>query len=62
MKRMTTQYTIRKCLFVANGLTSVSSLADHFATDALMDHRAAAESTEFYPLPACRVYLRDGTG
>jgi hypothetical protein len=24
--------------------------------------RAAAKTIELYPLPACRVYLRDGTG
>jgi hypothetical protein len=24
--------------------------------------RAAGQTTEFYPLPACRGYLRDGTG
>jgi hypothetical protein len=29
----------------------------------LADHRATAgQTTEFYPLPACRGYLRDGTG
>ncbi len=37
-------------------------LADHLATDALMDIRAAAEIIEFHPLPACRVYPRDATG
>jgi hypothetical protein len=38
-------------------------LADHLATDAfmVMDLRAAAKTTEFYLLPACRVYLH-GTG
>jgi hypothetical protein len=36
-------------------------LADHLDTDTLMDLRAAAKPTQFYPLQACRAYLRDGT-
>jgi hypothetical protein len=35
---------------------------DHFATDVITDLRAADKSTEISPLPACRVYLRHGTG
>jgi hypothetical protein len=37
-------------------------LADELASEVLADLRAADQPTEFYPLPACRVYLRDGTG
>jgi hypothetical protein len=37
-------------------------LADHRATAALDKLRAAGKPTEFYPLPACRGYLRDATG
>jgi hypothetical protein len=37
-------------------------LADHLATEVLDELRAADKPTELYPLPACRVYLRDGTG
>jgi hypothetical protein len=40
----------------------INVLADHVATVALMALRTAAYTTEFYPLPVCRVYLRDGTG
>jgi hypothetical protein len=36
--------------------------ADHRATAALDALRAAKQTTEFYPLPACRAYLRDATG
>jgi hypothetical protein len=42
--------------------TQLNILTDHLATDALVNLRAAANTTEFYLLPACRVYLRDGTG
>jgi hypothetical protein len=34
-------------------------LADHGATAALDDLRAADEIKELYPLPACRAYLRE---
>jgi hypothetical protein len=37
-------------------------LADHRATAALNDLRAAGQPTEFYPLHACRGYLCDTTG
>ena len=37
-------------------------LADHRATAALDKLHAAGKPTEFYPLPACRGYLRDATG
>jgi hypothetical protein len=37
-------------------------LADHRATAALDELRASGQTTEFYPLPACRGYLRDGIG
>jgi hypothetical protein len=37
-------------------------LADHRATAALKELCAAGQPTEFYPLPACRAYLRDATG
>jgi hypothetical protein len=37
-------------------------LADRLATEVLMDLRAAATPTEFYPLPACRAYLMDDKG
>jgi hypothetical protein len=37
-------------------------LADELASEVLADLRAADQPTEFYPLTACRVYLRDGTG
>jgi hypothetical protein len=37
-------------------------LADQLATEVLKDLRAADKPTELYPLPACRVYLCDGTG
>jgi hypothetical protein len=37
-------------------------LADQPASEVLEDLRAAGKRTEFYPLPACRVYLRDGAG
>ena len=37
-------------------------LADHRATAALNELRAAGQPTEFYPLPACRAYLCDATG
>jgi hypothetical protein len=37
-------------------------LADEVASEVLADLRVADQSTEFYPLPACRAYLRDGTG
>jgi hypothetical protein len=40
----------------------LNALADHRATAALDALRAAGQTTEFYPLPACRGYLRDGTG
>jgi hypothetical protein len=38
------------------------SLLMHSSTDALLDLFTAAQTTEFYPLPPCQVYLRDGTG
>jgi hypothetical protein len=38
----------------------INVLADHLATDALMDLYAAGQPTELYPLPTC-VYLRDAT-
>jgi hypothetical protein len=37
-------------------------LADHLATDALTDLCAAGKPSELYPLPTCRVFLRDATG
>jgi hypothetical protein len=37
-------------------------LADHRATATLNKLRAAGKTTAFYPLPACRGYLRDGNG
>jgi hypothetical protein len=37
-------------------------LADHGATAALDELRAADETKELHPLPACRAYLRDATG
>jgi hypothetical protein len=37
-------------------------LADQLATEVLEDLRAADKPTKLYPLPACRAYLRDGTG
>jgi hypothetical protein len=37
-------------------------LADALASEALEELRAAGQPTEFYPLPACRAYLRDGIG
>jgi hypothetical protein len=37
-------------------------LADALASEALEELRAADQPTEFYPLPACRAYLRDGIG
>jgi hypothetical protein len=37
-------------------------LANHRATAALDKLRAAGKTTALYPLPACRGYLRDGTG
>jgi hypothetical protein len=37
-------------------------LADEVGSEVLADLRAADQPTEFYPLPACRDYLRDGTG
>jgi hypothetical protein len=37
-------------------------LADELASEVHADLRAADQPTKFYPLPACRVYLRDGTG
>jgi hypothetical protein len=37
-------------------------LADKLASEVLAGLRAAHQSTEFYPLPACRVYLRNVTG
>jgi hypothetical protein len=37
-------------------------LADHGATAALDKLRAARKTTEFYPLLACRGYLRNASG
>jgi hypothetical protein len=37
-------------------------LADHRATAVLDELRAARQTTEFYPLPACRGYLCDASG
>jgi hypothetical protein len=37
-------------------------LADHRATAALDELRAARKTPEFYPLPACRGYLCDASG
>jgi hypothetical protein len=37
-------------------------LVDHRATATLDEPRAAGQSTEFYPLPACRDYLCDAIG
>ena len=42
--------------------TQLNVSADHSATATLNDLRAAGQPTEFYPLPACRGYLRDATG
>jgi hypothetical protein len=42
--------------------TQFSALPDVPASDAIMDRCVAAKNTEFYPLPTCRVYLRNGTG
>jgi hypothetical protein len=42
--------------------TQLNVLADQIAFDEIEDLRAAGKSTEFYLVPACRVYLRDGTG
>jgi hypothetical protein len=36
-------------------------LANELASEVLADLRAG-QPIEFYPLPACRIYLRDGTG
>lgn len=44
------------------GPEQLSVLADHRATVALQDLRAAGQLTEFYPLPACRCYLCGATG
>jgi hypothetical protein len=43
-------------------LVQLNGLADELASEVLADLRAADQPTEFYPLIACRVYLRDGTG
>jgi hypothetical protein len=37
-------------------------LADHRASTALQDLCVAGQPTRFYPLPACRGYLRDTSG
>jgi hypothetical protein len=37
-------------------------VVDNVATDALMDVCTADKTAEFFPSPACRVYLRDGSG
>jgi hypothetical protein len=37
-------------------------LADALASEALEELRAAGQPTEFYSLPACSAYLRDGIG
>jgi hypothetical protein len=47
---------------ISKGPEQLNVLADHRATAALDELREAGQTTEFYPLPACRGYLRDGTG
>jgi hypothetical protein len=44
------------------GPEQVNVLADHSATAALDELRAAGQTTEFYAPTACRCYLRDGNG
>jgi hypothetical protein len=44
------------------GPEQLNVLADHRASAALNKLRAAGNTTAFYPLPACRVYLGDGNG
>jgi hypothetical protein len=40
----------------------LNALADHRATAALDELRAARQTPEFYPLPACTGYLCDASG
>ena len=43
-------------------LASMHVLADRLATDTLADLYAADKPTDFYQLPAYRVYISDATG
>jgi hypothetical protein len=62
LKREEEFHTHAKCDFdLLTRPAQLNVVADRLATAALADLCVADNSTEFYPLPACRLYLRDAT-
>jgi hypothetical protein len=57
----TSHFALPHCTSAVINMTRVISIF-FLGPHTVMDLRAAAKPTEFYPLPACRTSLRDGTG